>query len=93
MIWYRTLMSSLLVEPDDRGRVSLGRAGDLADRYVVHRLGNGVLMLEPAVVLGAREMEELLAARAAASRGTGSSPLDDALDRLDSQLGISTRLD
>lgn len=85
-------MSSLLVEPDERGRVSLSRAGELADRYVVHRLDNGVLVLEPAVVLGVREAAELTQARQSVTRRQPAAPLGAVLDRIDTEVGVDTNL-
>jgi hypothetical protein len=90
VFWYGTFMSTLLVEPDDRGRICLSRTGVLADRYVVHRLDNGILMLEPAVVLGVRESAELTQARQVVAQGRVGAPLDAVLDRLDAEVGVST---
>lgn len=62
-----------LLEPDDRGRVSLARLpGENADRYMARRLDDGTVILEPVIVLPARAVESFArAARSNRSRRAG----------------------
>ncbi len=51
---------TMLLEPDERGRISLARVpGELAERYLARRLEDGTVILEPVVVLPVRAVESL----------------------------------
>ena len=49
-------MSEVIVQPDDRGRVSLGPREELAGRYRVDRLANGQLLLDPVEMVSSYEL-------------------------------------
>ncbi len=75
-----------LLEPDERGRVSLARVpGANADRYLARRMADGTVILEPVVVLPVRALDSLqhaLLARARRESGQGSTtPLETLLPR------------
>ncbi len=75
-----------LLEPDERGRISLARVpGDMAERYAARRLDDGTILLEPVVVLPLRAVESLtraLEANGRRRRGESSTtPLDAVLKR------------
>ena len=75
-----------LLEPDDRGRVSLARLpGDNADRYMARRLEDGTVILEPVVVLPARAVDSLTRAlrsnRDRREGNAGTTPLAEVLGR------------
>jgi hypothetical protein len=77
------MVVELLLEPDDRGRISLAKVpGSTADRYIVRPLPGGSLLLQPAVVLSRQSVESLLkvveARRDGPRRGR---PLNEVLDR------------
>lgn len=55
---YGPSMTTLL-EVDSRKRVSLGQAGELADRYLMERGPDGVITLTPAVVMSPAEVRLL----------------------------------
>ena len=76
--------SLTLLEPDDRGRVSLARLpGVNAERYMARRLEDGTVILEPVVVLPARSLDSLAEAlkshRARTSGKAGTTPLAEVL--------------
>ena len=48
-----------VVEADTRGRVSLGRAGKLAERYLCYALADGRIVLQPAAVVSELELDLL----------------------------------
>jgi hypothetical protein len=48
--------TEFVVEADARGRVSLGRAGKLADRYLCYALADGRIVLQPAAVVSEVEL-------------------------------------
>lgn len=80
------LMSlDVIVEPDDRGRVSLAKIpGRNADRYVGRRLSDGAVILQPAVVMTYQSLTSLSAV--IRNRATGRMQgeprsLTDVLDR------------
>ena len=75
---------AMLLESDDRGRVSLARLpGENASRYLARRLDDGTVILEPVVVLPVRALQSLrVALTANQRRGKGQStttPLDEVL--------------
>ena len=51
-----TTAKPFVVEADPRGRVSLARAGRLAERYLCYALGDGRIILQPAVVVSELEL-------------------------------------
>ena len=73
----------VLVEPDDRGRVSLSKIpGANVDRYVGRRLPDGSILLQPAVVMSHQALRSLLQVQSRASTGPRQSiPLGEVLDR------------
>jgi hypothetical protein len=71
----------ILVEADERGRVSLARLGGAGRQYLATVHKTGTITLEPAVVLTEREAEELARARERATTGK-TVPLADALRRI-----------
>jgi len=50
-------MTDLIVQPDDRGRVSLGAVEQLAGRYRVDQLPDGQLLLDPVEMVSSHELE------------------------------------
>jgi hypothetical protein len=48
-----------VVEADPRGRVSLARAGKLAERYLCYALADGRIVLQPAAVISELELNLL----------------------------------
>ena len=48
-----------VVEADPRGRVSLARAGKLAERYLCYALADGRIVLQPAAVVSELELNLL----------------------------------
>ena len=78
------LMSvEVLVEPDDRGRVSLSKLpGVNAQRYVGRRMADGSIVLRPALVMSYQALQSLLKvqSRGPAEERLGSS-LREVLDR------------
>jgi hypothetical protein len=48
-----------VVEADPRGRVSLARAGELAERYLCYALPDGRIILQPAAVVSEVELDLL----------------------------------
>ena len=48
-----------VVEADPRGRVSLARAGKLAERYLCYALADGRIILQPAAVISELELNLL----------------------------------
>lgn len=80
-------LPTTLLEPDERGRLSLARIpGENADRYLARRLDDGTVILEPVVVLPVRALESLRHALVANQRrqssGGTTTPLDQVLARL-----------
>lgn len=73
----------VLVEPDDRGRVSLSKLpGTNAERYVGQRMADGSIVLRPAVVMSYRALQSLMKVQAASDRGRlPGKPLREVLDR------------
>jgi hypothetical protein len=72
----------IIMESDDRGRVSLAKLpGDNAARYVGRRLADGSILLQPAVVLTSNALKSLVALQAS-DRPTPrvGRPLREALD-------------
>jgi hypothetical protein len=52
-------IKQFVVEADPRGRVSLARAGDLAERYLCYALPDGRIILQPAAVVSDLELSVL----------------------------------
>ena len=80
-------LPTTLLEPDERGRLSLARIpGDNAERYLARRLDDGTVILEPVVVLPVRALESLRHALVASQRrdasGGATTPLDQVLARV-----------
>jgi hypothetical protein len=71
----------IIVEPDDRGRISLAKIpGVNAERYVGRRLPDGSIILQPAVVLTSTALESLLELQASPRPVPRSGrPLSEAL--------------
>jgi hypothetical protein len=74
----------IIVEPDDRGRVSLAKLpGENAERYLAQRLPDGGVLLQPAVVLTAKAIESLLKLQSEPlDKSSPGRPLGEVLDRL-----------
>ena len=73
-----------LIEPDERGRISLARLpGQNAARYAGRRLDDGTIVLEPVIVLPVRALDSLrvaLTSHNTRKRGrSGTTPLDQVL--------------
>ena len=54
-----TTAKQFVVEADPRGRVSLARAGQLAERYLCYALADGRIVLQPAAVVSELEISLL----------------------------------
>jgi hypothetical protein len=71
--------SDIIVEQDERGRVSLARlATEGTTRYLARSLPGGSILLQPAVVMTKQEIESLLAAQLRQNQRAGR-PLREAL--------------
>ena len=78
-------MSDVLIEPDDRGRVSLSKIpGANAERYLARRLSDGSVILQPAVLMS-RQALDSLATLLETKRNDpqGGQQLRDILGRID----------
>ena len=74
----------VLVEPDDRGRVSLSKIpGANVERYVGRRLADGSIILQPAVVMTRQALTSLLTIQRTADQRSVSKtkPLGEVLKR------------
>jgi hypothetical protein len=78
-------VNDVLIEPDDRGRVSLSKIpGANAERYLARRLSDGSVILQPAVLMSQQALDSLAAlAKAKRSDAPPGRPLRDILDRVD----------
>lgn len=85
----------VIVEPDDRGRVSLSRLpGANAARYVGRRLSDGSIILQPAVILTEQALASLVKVHAANQAGRPKSrPLREVLDRFGSSPPTQAMID
>ena len=76
-------MSVVLIEPDERGRVSLSKIpGVNAEQYIGSRLPNGSVLLQPAVLLPTAALESLVKLQDPSRRASRPGrPLREVLDR------------
>ena len=70
-------VKQFVVEADPRGRVSLARAGNLAERYLCYALADGRIILQPAAVISELELTLLGDADAVGRLDDGRRELDD----------------
>jgi hypothetical protein len=83
--WYFGLMGSVIVECDERGRVSLARVASVrAERYVATARADGSIVLEPATVVPSAVLSRLVAAEARRQvrDATGVAPTTRTVDEL-----------
>jgi hypothetical protein len=80
------MTTDVIVEPDDRGRISLSRfPGPTAERYVGRRLLDGSIILQPAVVLTEQALASLMKVHSARTAGRPQGrALREVLDRFGS---------
>jgi hypothetical protein len=79
------MSSDVIVEPDERGRVSLSKIpGANAERYIGRRLSDGSVLLQPAVVMTYQALVSLGKVQEARRRPLVGQPreLGEVLDRL-----------
>jgi hypothetical protein len=78
-------MSDVLIEPDERGRVSLSKIpGANAERYLARRLSDGSVILQPAVLMSRQALDSLATLlETKRSDPQAGRPLRDILDRID----------
>jgi hypothetical protein len=78
-------VSDVLIEPDERGRVSLSKIpGANAERYLARRLSDGSVLLQPAVLMSQQALDSLATLLEAKRSGAPTGrPLQDVLDRID----------
>ena len=83
-----------MIEPDERGRVSLSKIpGNNADRYIARRLPNGSIILQPAVLIPTQALDSLVALQATRRNGKREGrALGDVLDRHNRSAPSDTRL-
>lgn len=76
-----------MIEPDERGRISLSKIpGANADRYLARRLADGSVVLQPAVLMSRQALDSLAALVEAQKGGAPTGrPLREILDRVDRQ--------
>jgi hypothetical protein len=71
----RAMSSDVIVEPDDRGRVSLSKIpGVNAERYIGRRLSDGSVLLQPAIVMTYQALTSLAKVQEARRRPTTGQP-------------------
>jgi hypothetical protein len=90
------MSSDVIVEPDERGRVSLSKIpGTNAERYIGRRLSDGSVLLQPAVVMTYQALVSLGNVQEARRRPLGGEPrsLSEVLDRLGRSNPSQTHLD
>lgn len=90
------MSSDVIVEPDDRGRVSLSKIpGANAERYIGRRLIDGSVLLQPAVVMTYQALVSLGKVQMARQRSASGapSPLSDVLDRFGRVAPTQAQLD
>ena len=79
------MSSDVIVEPDERGRVSLSKIpGTNAERYIGRRLSDGSVLLQPAIVMTYQALVSLGKVQEARRRPPSGQPreLGEVLDRL-----------
>jgi hypothetical protein len=71
-----TSSRQFVVEADPRGRVSLARAGRLAERYLCYALADGRIILQPAAIVSEVELDLLADPEAIRRLDEGRRELD-----------------